>query len=261
MEPSNNNIHLLKTPSVGRFEVGSEHIMHKEIHEDQSTEATYKSSTKGYLQKSPKQDSGLVDLASNNYDLKLKITNIIDNLESIDPIELESQVALMLENMLNFFAKYVEEIPNFSSLSLEQQSRLIIKFKAVSKSLVKRKIKSVNEMMQIFVFTVLNGVGENIDELRDLTAEEILQKKHKQDFRIFLRRAADFEIDQITKTKTDPDSNHNNFISQAIRKGVQEALKDLKLDLNMKPLDKETLKILEDAHKAFKKSGQVVGKI
>ena len=203
------------------------------------------------------QDLGLVDLASNNDDLKLKITNIIANLESIDPIELENQVALMLENMLNFFAKYVEEIPSFSSLSLEQQNRLIIKFKAVSKSLVKRKIKSVDEMMQIFVFTVLNAMGENIDELRDLTAEEILQKKHKQDFRKFLRRAADFEIYQITQAKSDPDSSHNNFISQAIRQGVQEALKDLKFDLNLEPLDKEALKILEDAHKAFKKSAQL----
>lgn len=203
------------------------------------------------------QDLGLVDLASNNNDLKLKITNIIDTLESIDPIELENQVALMLENMLNFFAKYVDEIPSFSSLSLEQQNRLIIKFKTASKTLVKRKIKSVDEMMQVFVFTVLNAMGENIEELKDLTAEEILQKKHKQDFRKFLRRAADFEIYQINQAKSDQDSSHNNFISQAIRQGVQEALKDLKLDLNMEPLDKGALKILEDAHKAFKKSGQL----
>ena len=38
------------------------------------------------------KDPGLVDLASSNYDLKLKITDIIENIEDIDSIELEAQV-------------------------------------------------------------------------------------------------------------------------------------------------------------------------
>ncbi|MCT4634833.1 MAG: hypothetical protein N4A31_01115 [Rickettsiales bacterium] len=203
-----------------------------------------------------KEDPGLIDLASRNSDLKLKITNIIENLETIDPVVLENQVSYMLENMMNFFAQYVEEIPNFDSLTLEQQKILISRFKAVSKSLKKRKIKSVNEMLQVFVFTVLNGIGENIENLRDLTAEEILQKKHKKDFRKFLRNAAEFEIYQINQGKSEEKINQNNFITNAIKHGVKEALKDIKLDFNME-LDKEALKVLDDAHKAFHKSKQI----
>lgn len=202
------------------------------------------------------EDSGLIDLASRNNDLKLKITHIIDNLETIDPMILENQVSSMLENMMNFFAQYVEEIPSLDSLTPEQQEIIISRFKATSKSLKKRKIKSVNEMMQVFVFTVLNCIGENVENLRDLTAEEILQKKHKKDFRKFLRNAAEFEIYQITQEKLDGKNTPNNFITNSIKLGVKEALKDMKLDFNMEELDKEALKVLDDAHKAFHKSKQ-----
>lgn len=204
------------------------------------------------------EDSGLIDLASRNNDLKLKISNIIDNLETIDPVIIEDQVSSMLQNMMNFFAQYVEEIPNFNSLTPEQQEILIARFKAVSKSLKKRKIKSVNEMMQVFVFTVLNVIGENVENLRDLTAEEILQKKHKKDFRKFLRNAAEFEIYQITQEKSDERNGQNNFITNAIKLGVKEALKDMKLDFNMEILDKEALKVLNDAHKTFYQTKQTV---
>lgn len=202
------------------------------------------------------EEPGLIDLASRNGDLKLRISNIIENLETIDPIVLENQVSYMLENMMNFFAQYVEEIPSFDSLTVEQQEILISRFKAVSKSLKKRKIKSVNEMLQVFVFTVLNGISENVENLRDLTAEEILQKKHKKDFRKFLRNATEFEIYQITHEKSEEINNQHNFITNSIKLGVKEALKDMKLDINMEVLDKEALKVLDDAHKAFHKSKQ-----
>lgn len=202
------------------------------------------------------EDSGLIDLASRNNNLKLKITHIIESLDTIDPIILENEISSMLENMMNFFAQYVEEIPSLDSLTPEQQEIIISRFKAISKSLKKRKIKSANEMTQVFVFTVLNCIGENVENLRDLTAEEILQKKHKNDFRKFLRNAAEFEIYQITQEKLDGKDTPNNFITNSIKLGVKEALKDMKLDFNMEELDKEALKVLDDAHKAFHKSKQ-----
>lgn len=202
------------------------------------------------------EDSGLIDLASRNNNLKLKITHIIESLDTIDPIILENEISSMLENMMNFFAQYVEEIPSLDSLTPEQQEIIISRFKAISKSLKKRKIKSANEMTQVFVFTVLNCIGENVENLRDLTAEEILQKKHKNDFRKFLRNAAEFEIYQITQEKLDGKDTPNNFITNSIKLGVKEALKDMKLDFNMEELDREALKVLDDAHKAFYKSKQ-----
>ena len=203
------------------------------------------------------KDPGLVDLASSNYDLKLKITDIIENIEDIDSIELEAQVVEMLKNMMNFFARYVEEIPNFDSLTLEQQQALLKKFKAVSKNLIKRKIKSIDEMTQVFVFTVLNGLGETLEDAKSLTAEEILHKKHKESFRKFLRKAADFEVSQIIDDRSG-ESHGRNFISDSIKLGVREALKNANLDLKIEQVDQSALKILEAAHKTFKKSKELV---
>lgn len=198
------------------------------------------------------QDPGLIDLATSNNDLKCKITNIIENIENVDPIELEEQVVAMLSNMMNFFSNYVEEIPNFNSLTPEQQQIIIQKFKVVSAELKKGKIKSINKMVQVSVFTVLSGLSENIEALKELTAEEILHKKHKREFRSFLKHAADFEMSQIINQKQI--QSQGNFISESVKLGVKEALKNLKIDFNMEKMDKEALKILEDAHKALKQS-------
>lgn len=199
-----------------------------------------------------KKDTGLVDLTSSNNNLKEKITNIVENIDNISSEALEKQVIEMLESMMNFFSIYVEEIPNFSSLSLEQQKIIIKKFKDVSVNLKKRKIKSVNQIAQAAVFAVLNSLSNNVEDLKELTVEEILRKKHKKDFRKFLKNAAEYEAIQATQSKKT--ESQDNFISQAVKFGVKEALKNLNINISFQEMNIESVKILQEAHTNYKKS-------
>jgi hypothetical protein len=192
------------------------------------------------------ENPALINLTTANKDLRQKMTDILDNLETIDPKILEDQVVEMLQNMMNFFAIYIDQIPNFFSLTDEQQQDLICKFGAVAASLVARKVSSINEMTQIFVFTVLNSLSENINEINHLTLEELLHKKQKNEFRKFLRRAADFELNQILNKK-------DIGITDSIKSGVQEALKNANLEVSFDKISKSTMQILEEAHKSYKK--------
>lgn len=194
----------------------------------------------------PNKNPALINLAVTNQDLRKKMTDILDNLEAIDPKTLEDQVVEMLQNMMNFFATYIEQIPNFFSLPEEQQQDLIYKFGAVAASLVARKVSSISEMTQIFVFTVLNSLSENLNEINHLTLEELLHKKQKDEFRKFLRRAADFELNQML-------SKQNAEIANSIKDGVQKALKNVNLEVSFDKINKSTVQILEEAHKSYKK--------
>jgi hypothetical protein len=105
---------------------------------------------------------GLIDLASENQDMKTRIAYLLSILENGDVNSIEGQVTELLKNMMNFFAIYVEEIPHFESLSQEQKTALLLRFKSVAQSIAGRKIKSVDEMVQVFVFTVLSSIVENV---------------------------------------------------------------------------------------------------
>lgn len=193
------------------------------------------------------ENPALINLAAANQDLRKKMTYILDNLETIDPAILEDKVVEMLKNMMNFFAIYIEKIPNFSSLPEEQQQDLLCKFGAVAASLVARKVSTISEMTQIFVFTVLNSLSENIDEVNHLTLEELLHKKQKDEFRKFLRKAADFELNQML-------NKQNAEIANSIKNDVQKALKNANLDVSFDKINKSTVQILEDVHKSYKKT-------
>ena len=123
------------------------------------------------------KEPGLVDLASDNQDLKKKIAEILTKLESDGVVDIEEQVSVLMTNMMNFFSLHIEEMPSFDSLSPDQQKILILKFKKVAHSLKTRKIKSVDEMLQTFIFTILSKLSERVESLEHLTAAEIMIKK------------------------------------------------------------------------------------
>ncbi len=200
------------------------------------------------------EESGFVDLASDNQDLKNKIATLLANLGTINVDDLEDQVIAMMKNMMNFFAKHVEEIPSFDSLTPEQKRILLLRFKGVAHSLPKRKIKSVDEMVQVFVFTVLSNIGASIEGVKDLSTQELLNKKHKHQFREFLKKAADYELYKIINpNQLAGETREENFISNAILLGVKKALKFAGLEHSMDKIDPSALKILENAHQALKK--------
>ncbi len=200
------------------------------------------------------EESGFIDLASDNQDLRNKIACLLDNLNTISLIDLEDQVIEMMQNMMNFFAKHVDEIPSFDTLTPEQKKILLLRFKGVAHSLPKRKIKFVDEMVQVFVFTVLSNIGASIEGVKDLSAQELLNKKHKHQFREFLKKAADYELYKITNpNRLAGETREENFISNAILLGVKKALKYAGLEHSIDKIDPNALKILEKAHQDLKK--------
>lgn len=205
------------------------------------------------------KDTGLVDLASDNQDLKNKIAEIITKLEGDGIIDLEDQVSVLMTNMMNFFSLHIEEIPSFDSLSPEQQKALISKFKEVAHSFKNRKIKTIDEMLQTFIFTILSKLSEKFESLENLTAAEIMIKKHKQNFSEFLRNSANHEIYKLSKDEmSEKASKGKDFVHNAVLLGVQEAMQQVGLKLYHKEMDQEAFVILENAHKAFKKASKVL---
>jgi len=196
---------------------------------------------------------GLTDLASENPELNNKIATVLTKLENIGVTELEEQVAVLMTNMMNFFAGYAEEIPTFDTLSPEKQEFMQNKFKEVAAKLAGQEIKSVDEMLQTFVFVILSSLGENIDRSENLTAEEIANKKNKKTLRDSLRNIADHEIYESSRNKAIEEAVGR--VNKSVLLGVRKALKKEGLEPS-KNMDKEVLKALDDAHKDFKMTRQ-----
>jgi hypothetical protein len=195
---------------------------------------------------------GLTDLASENPELNNKISTVLTKLENIGVTELEEQVSVLMTNMMNFFAGYAEEIPRFDNLSLEKQDFMQNKFKEVAAKLAGQEIKSVDEMLQTFVFVILSNLGENVDISKGLTVEEIANKKNKKTLRDSLRNVVAHEIYESSRNKAIEEAVRNN---KSILLGVRKALKKEGLEPS-KDMDKEILKALDDIHKDFKKNKQ-----
>ena len=206
------------------------------------------------------KEPGVVDLASDSPDLKNKIAEIIAKLESDGVVDLEEQVSVLMTNMMNFFSMHIEEIPSFGSLSPEQQKALILRFKKVAHSLKTRKIKSVDEMLQTFIFTILSKLNERVESLEHLTAAEIMIKKHKQDFSEFLRKAASHEIYKLSNKDeiSEKAVKEKDFIHNAVVLGVKEAMQQVGLKVHSREMNKEAFVILENAHKSFKKASKLL---
>jgi len=196
------------------------------------------------------EDVALVDLTSDNQDLKNKMAVILVKLETTSIDELEDQVSILMTNMMNFFAKHVDDIPSFDLLTPEQQKAVLLKFKKVAHSLKTRKIKSIDEMLQTFVFTVLSSLNEKVEQL---AADQIINKKSKHGFKSFLKKAASYEIYKITHDQQSTAEQNKDFIHNAVLVGVRKAMHHAGLDIKPATLDKEAFVILEKAHKDFKK--------
>lgn len=206
------------------------------------------------------EEISLIDLASENQDLKHRIAILLAKLESSDASEIEEDVMPLLRNMMNFFARHVEEIPSFDSLTPEQQKALLAKFKEIASSIAGRKIRSIDEITQVFVFTILSALGETVTSAKHLTAIEIMNKKHKHAFREFLRRMATYELYKaINPNQIAGETKEENFINNAILRGVKKALKYEGISLEESKLDPAAYKILEEAHAKFEKHKKGLG--
>jgi len=208
--------------------------------------------------KTSEDNISILDLATQNKELHEKIEVILQNLETQGITELEDQVSALLKNMMNFFAKYVSEIPAFDSLTPGQQKTLLLRFNSVADNLSGRKIKSIEELLQVFLFTILSGIGQTIEEAKEYTKEELLAKKQRDELRKLLRRAAAYEIYKITNPRElAGETKEQNFINNAIFLGVKEALKFAGLELSdLNKIDRKTIQTLELAHQSFQKSIQ-----
>lgn len=203
----------------------------------------------------------LLDISSENQDIKNKVQELLEKLEHIDFLELEAEITLLLQNMMNFFSLHTSEIPRFESLSPEQQRALLMRFQSLTNSLLGRKIKSSDELIQVFVFTVLSAIGEAIPQSKEISAIEIMNKKHGHSFREFLKRAAQYEIYKITNPKRIAgETNEENFINNAVVLGVKKAMKYAGVEFESKKINHNSLKILEEAHLNFKRNGQLLKK-
>ena len=206
------------------------------------------------------EEISLIELASENQDLKHRIAILLAKLENSDTNEIEEDVMPLLRNMMNFFAKYVEEIPNFDSLTPEQKKALLLRFKEIANNIAGRKIRSIEEITQVFVFTILSALGETITGAKHLTVIEIMNKKHKHSFREFLRRMATYELYKaMNPNQIAGETKEENFINNAILRGVKKALKYEGIALNENKLDPMAYKILEEAHAKFERHKKGLG--
>ncbi len=195
------------------------------------------------------EDKSLISLASNNQDLKNNIAIIFTKLETMELNDIEDQVSTLMINMMNFFSNNVEEIPSFDNLTSEQKKIILMKFKKVAHNLKNKHIKTVDEMLQTFVFTVLSNIGERVEYLE---AVEIINEKNKESFKTFLRKAIDEEVDNITHNK-EIEANQN-FIHDSVLFGVRETMEKIGLKISSKELDNEAIEALEQAHKKLQYS-------
>jgi hypothetical protein len=123
-----------------------------------------------------KDDDPLFNITTKNDKLKNQIAALLANLDSMKIEEAEDQVAELIINMMNFFSGYVDEIPKFDSLSEQKKNLLLKRFKAVTKNLKSSKTQIINEAIQIFVFTILNNIGINKEEVSKLSFNDLISK-------------------------------------------------------------------------------------
>jgi hypothetical protein len=172
------------------------------------------------------EESDLLNLASEDKNIKQKLAAILFKLENEGITETEDQVITLLKNMMNFFAQKLEEIPSFDSLSPEQQKALLLKFKDVSRKLSTRKIRSVDEMLQIFVFTILNNIG----------IQKIDSAKLNPSFQSLIRKAASYEIYyEKPETQVTEELTKNNVLLEAKKAIKKIELKEHSSDKNLNP--------------------------
>ena len=204
--------------------------------------------------KDTQEDGTLLDLVSNNPDLHDKIAVILDKMETSGITEIEEQISVLLKNMMNFFSKHAEEIPSFDSLTPQQKEGLSLKFKEIADNLSGHKLKTMEELLQVLLFTVLSTIGQTIEEAKYYTKEELLQKKQKKELRDLLRRASAYELYQNENNQKISDiTKEHIFINNAILRGVKEAMEYSgvkQTDLNEK--NKNTMNVIEKAHLSFK---------
>lgn len=205
------------------------------------------------------KDLSCISIASNNNELKNKITYILDNLETMEIIDLENQIASMLQNMMNYFAKYVDDITDFDSLTPQQKKLLIMRFKGVAHSLSKHKVKSVNEMIQVFVFAVLNNISIAAKDTKDLSGREFTDQKHKHQFKEYLKKTIDYEIYKDTNLDNLVNSNdEQNIVSNSVLDGVKKALKYAGLEHAIDKINPNALKVLDREHQATKTTSKAI---
>jgi|GEM_PF-6772661 len=194
---------------------------------------------------------GLIGIAASNQNMKTKIVYLLSILESNDLDRIETQVISLLKNMMNFFSNYVTEIPDFESLTPEQQKVYLLKFKMVSRSIAGHKIKSTDEMVQVFVFTVLNSLENKNKRTENIVTGKLENKESQSEFRSFLKKAAENEIYKSTIQKPEEETKVK-IVNTDILLGIKQAMNHAGLNFNNENVSSNSLTILEDAHQCFK---------
>jgi patatin-like phospholipase/acyl hydrolase len=182
---------------------------------------------------------GLIGIAASNQNMKTKIVYLLSILESHD-----------LDRM-NFFSNYVTEIPDFESLTPEQQKVYLLKFKMVSRSIAGHKIKSTDEMVQVFVFTVLNSLENKNKRTENIVTGKLENKESQSEFRSFLKKAAENEIYKSTIQKPEEETKVK-IVNTDILLGIKQAMNHAGLNFNNENVSSNSLTILEDAHQCCK---------
>jgi hypothetical protein len=200
----------------------------------------------------------LINIAAGNQNIKTKIALLLSIIESKDINNIENQVIALLKNMLNFFSNYVDELPHFESLTLEQQKAYLIKFKSVALNITGNKIKSIDEMVQVFVFTILRTLKENIKPPTSISTNKLQDKDANSEFRNILKQAASNEIYKLATIKAE----ENNFIKEItvnseILNEVKTAMSDAGLNFDTQYISTNSLRILNAIQYNLKNSPQI----
>ncbi len=204
----------------------------------------------------------LIKIAASNQNIKTKIAFLHSIIESKDISNIENQVIVLLKNMLNFFSNYVDELPHFESLTLEQQKIYLIKFKSVAANITGNKIKSIDEMVQVFIFTILSMLKENMQPPKTIDINKFQNKNSNSEFRNILKQASSNGIYQDKTIKAE----ENNFIkditlNSEILNEVKTAMSDAGLDFDTQNVSNNSLRILEAIKQNIKTSQQISNRI
>ncbi|MEK6734592.1 MAG: hypothetical protein AABY27_05760 [Pseudomonadota bacterium] len=136
-----------------------------------------------------KEKLDISNIATQTDDLKNKIAVLLAKGESVDLNELESQVSILLINMVNFFSNYIDEIKSYDELLPNQQKYLLSQLKDMTCSIKNKKIKSIDEMLNNFVFIALSSQEIELED-----EENELDLLSKAGFKALLRKIINFDI-------------------------------------------------------------------
>lgn len=190
----------------------------------------------------------IFDTNIENSEIKSKIEILVAKLNDMDFSDVAEEVCELLKNMVNFFSLHISEIPNFDALSDDEKKALLMRFKSLGQTIFGQKIKSVEELVQVFVFTVLTAIGDSAPLKTQLKAREVINQRNNLVLSEFIKKAAKANIYKVNDSK-----QNSSLLSDSILHSVKEAMKYAGIKIDFNDINSSTLNILEEAQLRFKK--------